>query len=1060
MRRLSTALCSIAAALLALPGAAQTSGCGENPPSTGNKTLSGGKTYYLDVPSGYDEDTPMPVLFGFHGTDPGTFGVEVNGELFCGRPFGSFAGYLYSGFRNSGAVGNDAILVCPDSETGLSEGGSFADWDAADFDALLAEVEADLCVDTSRVFAAGHSAGASFVNELGCERGSVLRGIGVVAPVFSSSPCGSPSGQVAAMVLEGEADTLSAGPDSRDFWAGQSGCDTGTPLPISPSACARDGNDTHETYAGCDADYPVEYCEWDGLDHFEPWNFPAIVTFIDGQDVAGPALWAFFESLGPVATGADLEITKTDGLTSVAPGGGVTYTIVASNNGPEAVTDADVTDTLPSALTSCTYESVASSGASGNTASGSDDIADTLSLDSGASVTYTVDCTVQAAATGTLSNTASIDSATVADPVSGNDSATDSDTVIRSADLGITKTDGVTVADPGGSLTYMIVATNNGPVAVPDVAVSDTFPGDLSCSWTSVAGGGATGNSSTSGSSLSDTLSMPSGSSVTYTVTCSISTSATGTLSNTATIDSPTFADLTASNDSATDGDTQLRLANLGITKTDEVTVADPGGSVVYTITASNAGPSAVTDAAVSDTFPVALESCSWTSVAAGGATGNTESSGSGLAETLSLPAGSSVTYSVACTVASSATGTLSNTASIASPTVFDPTSGNDSATDADTAIRLADLEITKTDGATYVTPGGEVVYTIVASNAGPTEVPDAAVDDTFSADLEDCTWTSVAAGGATGNSEDSDAAIADTLGLPAGASVTYTVTCTVASEATGALSNTATIASSTIFDPDTGNNSATDDNTALSRDFGDAPDPGYPTLLASNGAFHAIDPAFFLGAGVDGEADGQPNEGATGDDDADSADEDGVSFTSTLGLGATDSTASLDVTASAPGFLNAWVDFDADSSWDGSGEQVLIDESLAAGVNSLEVTVPSTAALGCTYSRFRFSTATGLSYDGEAPDGEVEDYAILVVPADEYEVINTEFVDTVVILALDLITAGGEFASPLPDVLVGGMADVTFHAENTIVLRNGFAVDELGTFRALLGAVPTATCP
>jgi hypothetical protein len=153
-------------------------------------------------------------------------------------------------------------------------------------------------------------------------------------------------------------------------------------------------------------------------------------------------------------------------------------------------------------------------------------------------------------------------------------------------------------------------------------------------------------------------------------------------------------------------------------------------------------------------------------------------------------------------------------------------------------------------------------------------------------------------------------------------------------------------------------------------------------------------------------------------------------------------------------------VDFDADSSWDDSGEQVLTDESLAAGANSLELLVPSTASLGCTYARFRFSSATGLSYDGEAPDGEVEDYAEPVVPADVYDVINTTFVDEVTLLALDAITAGGEFTSPDPDVLVSGTADVTFHAENSVILRNGFAVDDLGTFQVLLGSVPAATCP
>jgi len=50
-------------------------------------------------------------------------------------------------------------------------------------------------------------------------------------------------------------------------------------------------------------------------------------------------------------------------------------------------------------------------------------------------------------------------------------------------------------------------------------------------------------------------------------------------------------------------------------------------------------------------------------------------------------------------------------------------------------------------------------------------------------------------------------------------------------------------------------------------HDAGDAPDPGYPTLAANNGAFHVIVPGFHLGLNVDGEADGQPSPNARGDD-------------------------------------------------------------------------------------------------------------------------------------------------------------------------------------------------
>lgn len=124
-------------------------------------------------------------------------------------------------------------------------------------------------------------------------------------------------------------------------------------------------------------------------------------------------------------------------------------------------------------------------------------------------------------------------------------------------------------------------------------------------------------------------------------------------------------------------------LADLSITKTDGVASATPGGSVTYTIVASNAGPSSVTGATVADTFPAAL-TCSWTCVGVGGGTCTASGSGN-INGTVNLPSGGSVTYTASCAVSSSATGSLSNTATITAPAgVTDPTLANNTATDTD----------------------------------------------------------------------------------------------------------------------------------------------------------------------------------------------------------------------------------------------------------------------------------------------------------------------------------------------------------------------------------------
>ena len=154
--------------------------------------------------------------------------------------------------------------------------------------------------------------------------------------------------------------------------------------------------------------------------------------------------------------------------------------------------------------------------------------------------------------------------------------------------------------------------------------------------------------------------------------------------------------------------------------------------------------------------------------------------------------------------------------------------------------------------------------------------------------------------------------------------------------------------------------------------DFGDAPDPSYPTLLTNNGARHRLPSALWLGAQLDCDPDGQPTVSADGDDLANVADEDGVTLTGSLVQGQVTSAA---IVASTNGVLDAWLDFNADGDWADSGENIAASVAMLPGTNSLNITVPATAMLGPTFARFRFSSSGGLADTGLATDGEVEDY-------------------------------------------------------------------------------------
>jgi len=130
--------------------------------------------------------------------------------------------------------------------------------------------------------------------------------------------------------------------------------------------------------------------------------------------------------------------------------------------------------------------------------------------------------------------------------------------------------------------------------------------------------------------------------------------------------------------------------ADLGLTKTDGLTSANPGDTVTYTIVVLNAGPSDVSGVSLSDPLPLFLGNFSWHFVSAtDGGTVTGPSSGTGaLATTVDLLNGATVTFALTATVDPLAPigSTFSNIANVAPPiTVTDNNPANNTATDTDT---------------------------------------------------------------------------------------------------------------------------------------------------------------------------------------------------------------------------------------------------------------------------------------------------------------------------------------------------------------------------------------
>jgi uncharacterized repeat protein (TIGR01451 family) len=172
--------------------------------------------------------------------------------------------------------------------------------------------------------------------------------------------------------------------------------------------------------------------------------------------------------------------------------------------------------------------------------------------------------------------------------------------------------------------------------------------------------------------------------------------------------------------------------------------------------------------------------------------------------------------------------GSIGNTVTGDSVT-YDNVPGNDSAT-VSTAILSslnADLAITKSTVSTSVAPGGAMTYTITLRNNGPDAASTVTMTDALPAALRfqsinapagfTCTTPSV---GATGTITCNAATLAN------GAVATFTLNVTVAPDATGSITNTATAGSAT-GDSTTSNGSG----SASPVTVGAAVAAGVPTL-------------------------------------------------------------------------------------------------------------------------------------------------------------------------------------------------------------------------------------
>jgi poly(3-hydroxybutyrate) depolymerase len=229
-----------------------TAGCGQTPTLTdGTHTIQSSgqdRSFILDIPDGYDSDTPYRLVFGLHWLGGTAEDVATGQTVETGT-------WAYYGLQ--GLADNSTIFVAPQGlDNGwANEGGQ----DVTFVDDMLALLESDLCIDTSLRFSIGFSYGGSMSISLACSRPDVFRGIVAQSSPGEISGCDGGTEPVAFFGVHGTADNYTGGEAQRDRFVTNNGCTPqDTPEPEA-------GSLSHVTtvYEGCQEGYPVQWAAFD-----------------------------------------------------------------------------------------------------------------------------------------------------------------------------------------------------------------------------------------------------------------------------------------------------------------------------------------------------------------------------------------------------------------------------------------------------------------------------------------------------------------------------------------------------------------------------------------------------------------------------------------------------------------------------------------------------------------------------------------------------------------------------------------------------------------------------
>jgi len=323
---------SPAAALATPAGAVPSAGCGVSTAGPDTEVrhdleVDGLARWYLrTTPSAHDGTTPIPLVLDFHGLAEG---AQIHTLMSAFSPVAEREGFAvafpqgrFSPVRWDADASSDPNL------------------DIDFVHAMLDQIESDLCIDLSRVYASGLSYGAFFTSLLACKMSDRFAAVAPVAGILAHTPCPS-TRPVPVITFHGTADpilpfNLGDGPvdlNGTGFpanvasWAERNGCD--------PDATDTDVTDEviHRVY-DCPAGADVEFYIVLGGGHAWPGSaFSQAIASVVGyttMDISATELaWSFFQRFqlpcdpatcpGPPPTSSTTTSTTSTTATTATP---------------------------------------------------------------------------------------------------------------------------------------------------------------------------------------------------------------------------------------------------------------------------------------------------------------------------------------------------------------------------------------------------------------------------------------------------------------------------------------------------------------------------------------------------------------------------------------------------------------------------------------------------------------------------------------------------------------------------------------------------------------------